>query len=249
VLGSAGLAGGMALLAAMIVWVYPSFQESFQEDELLSAYPDQLIRLFDIETMSSLAGFLAFELYAFGWIILLGLYFAYSGADLVAGDIEHGRLDTVLAMPISRPQLLSERFGSLIVPVLAVNSLVPVVVLLGGRLIGESVPTSDLLAVHLLSVPYLFACASIGVCCSVSVSRASIAERLALGVTFFLFLLESLVEGTGYDFAGAVAPMRYYSPNRILLDGSYDLTGVGVLVIATAGLLMLSQFVFVRRDI
>jgi ABC-2 type transport system permease protein len=43
--------------------------------------------------------------------------------------------------------------------------------------------------------------------------------------------------------------MRYYSPNRILLDGSYDLTGVGVLVIATAGLLMLSQFVFVRRDI
>ncbi|MFT4946675.1 MAG: ABC-2 type transport system permease protein [Natronomonas sp.] len=248
-LGSAALAAGMGLLAAMIVWVYPSFRESFAEDELLSAYPEQLIRLFDIETMSSLEGFLAFELYAFGWIILLGLYFAYSGADLVAGDIEHGRMDTVLAMPVSRPRLLAERFGSFVVPALAVNALVLPVLLLGAELIGESVPVADLLAVHLLSIPYLFACAGIGVCCSVVFSRASVAQRVALGVTFFLFLLESLVEGTEYEPLGAVAPMRYYSPNEILLESSYDPTGVGVLVIATIGLLFASQIVFLRRDL
>lgn len=247
--GSAALSAGMAVLAAMIVWVYPSFRESFQEDELLSAYPEQLIRLFDIETMSSLEGFLAFELYAFGWTILLGLYFAYSGADLVAGDIEHGRMDTVLAMPISRPRLLAERFGSLVVPALAANALAPLVILVGGPLIDESVPVGDLLAVHLLSIPYLFACAAIGVLCSVTFSRASIAQRVALGVTFFLFLLESLVEGTEYEALGAIAPMRYFSPNEILLEGSYDLFDVGVLVVMMGVVLLVSQFVFLRRDL
>ena len=249
VLGSIVLSVGMGLLAAMIVWVYPSFQESFQEDELLGAYPDQLIRLFDIETMSSLAGFLAFELYAFGWIILLGLYFAYSGADLVAGDIEHGRMDTVLAMPVSRPRLLAERYSSLLVPILAVNVLVPLVVFLGAGLVGETVAVADLAAVHLLSIPYLLACAGIGTFCSVVFSRASIAQRGALGVTFFLFLMESLVEGTEYDLLGAIAPMRYYSPNDILLASEYDLVGAGVLVATAVGLLVASQFVFVRRDL
>jgi ABC-2 type transport system permease protein len=205
--------------------------------------------VFDVETMSSLMGFLSFELYTFGWIILLGLYFAYSGADLVANDIEHGRMDTVLAMPVSRPRLLAERFGSLIVPAVAANSLAPLVILVGGRLIDESVPLGELLAVHLLSLPYLFTCASIGVVCSVAVSRASIAQRVALGVTFFLFLLESLVEGTEYEPVGAIAPMRYFSPNEILLDGSYSVVNVGVLVIMTGVALLASQFLFLRRDI
>lgn len=249
VLGSAVLAAGMSVLAAMIVWVYPSFRESFQNDELLAAYPDQLIQLFDIETMSSLEGFLAFELYAFGWVILLGLYFAYSGADLIAGDIEHGRLDTVLAMPISRPQLLAERFTALLVPAVVVNTLVPAIVFVGAQLVSDSVGVADLVAVHLLSIPYLLACAGIGACISVIASRASIAQRVAIGVTFFLFLLESLVEGTEYESLGAIAPMRYYSPNDILLESGYDLAGLGVLVVGTALLLIVSQLLFVRRDL
>jgi ABC-2 type transport system permease protein len=247
-LGSAALSTGLGLLAAMIVWVYPSFQESFQ-DELLEAYPEQLIRLFDIETASSLAGFLAFELYAFGWIILLGLYFAYSGADLVAGDIEHGRMDTVLAMPVSRPRLLAERFLALFVPILAVNLLVPVVVIVGAHVVGEALSVVDLVAVHLLSVPYLLACAGIGSLCSVVFSRSSIAQRVALGVTFFLFLMESLVEGTEYELLGGIAPMRYYSPNDVLLASEYDLVGVAILVAGTVVLLVASQFAFVRRDL
>lgn len=248
-LGSGVLAAGMSVLAAMIVWVYPSFRESFQDDELLSAYPDQLIQLFDIETMTSLEGFLAFELYAFGWIILLGLYFAYSGADLIAGDIEQGRLDTVLAMPVSRSQLLAERFTALLVPAVFVNTLVPAVVLVGAQLVSDSVSVADLVAVHLLSVPYLLACAGIGACFSVLASRASIAQRAALGLTFFLFLLESLVEGTEYESVGAIAPMRYYSPNDILLDSSYDLAGAGVLIVGTAVLLFVGQIIFVHRDL
>ncbi|QSG02386.1 ABC transporter permease subunit [Natranaeroarchaeum sulfidigenes] len=247
--GSVYLSAGMAILAAVVIWVYPSFSDSFDEDELLEAYPPQLIQLFDIETMASIEGFLAFELYVFGWTILLGLYLAYSAAGIIADDIDRGRMDTLLAMPVTRRRLLTEKFASLAVPILLVNVLVPPVVLASVELIGESISIADLAAIHLLSIPYLFACAGIGILCSVAFDRTSIAQRVALGGTFALFLFESLLNGTDYEAIGAVAPMRYFDPNEILLESSYDLAGAATLMLMTFVLVGVSAVWFTRKDV
>lgn len=247
--GSIYLSAGMGLLAALVIWVYPSFSESFEEDEFLDAYPPELLQLFDIQTMASIEGFLAFELYVFGWIILLGLYLAYSAAGIIADDVDRGRMDTLLAMPVTRRRLLGEKFASLAVPIVLVNLVVPLVVLASVELIGESISIADLAAVHLLSIPYLFACAGIGILCSVAFDRASIAQRVALGGTFGLFLLESLVNGTDYEAAGVIAPMRYFDPNEILLESSYDFAGGATLLLMTFGLVGVSVVWFSRKDV
>jgi len=247
--GSVYLAVGMSLLAAFAVWAYPSYSEAMDMDQLRQAFPEPMIQAFNIQTMASLEGFLAVELYMFGWIILLGLYLAYSAASIVADDIDRGRMDTLLAMPVSRPRLAFERFAALGVPILAVNVLTPVVVLVSADLIGESLAVVDVVALHLLSIPYLFACAGIGLLASVLFDRASIAQRVALGVTFGIYLVESLLGGTDYEVVGVLAPMRYFDPNEVLLDGTYDLVGGAVLLGMTAVLVVVSQAWFVRRDI
>lgn len=247
--GSVYLSAGMAALAAMVIWVYPSFSESFDGDELLEAYPPQIIQLFDIETMASIEGFLSFELYVFGWIILLGLYMAYSAAGVIADEVDRGRIDTLLAMPVSRRRLLAEKFAALGVPIVLVNVLVPPVILASVRLVGESIPVVDLLAVHLLAIPYLFACSGIGILCSVAFDRTGIAQRVALGGTFALFLVESLLVGTEYEPLGALAPMRYFDPNEILLASTYDLTGAAILLAMTLLLVGISSFWFTRTDV
>lgn len=247
--GSVVLALAMSALAALVIWVYPSFRESFDGDELVEAYPDQLLRLFDIRTMTSFEGYLAFELYVFGWVILLGLYVAYLAAGRIAGDIERERMDVLLALPISRTRTVTELFAALAVPIAAVNLLPAAVVFAGGRLVGESIAVADLLAVHLLSIPYLFACAGIGLVSSVTLDRADIAQRVALGVVFGLYLVESLVVDTEYELLGVVAPSRHYDPNAILLDSSYDPVGTAVLVAMTGLLLAVSIVWFRRRDL
>lgn len=247
--GSVVLAAGLSLLATLVIWVYPSIQTAFEDDELLAAYPDELLRLLDVQTVTSLAGFLAFEFYVFGWTILLGLYLAYSAAGAIADDVDRGRMDSLLSMPVSRTRLLVERFGALGVPILTVNLLVPPVVLAGAALIDEPLSATAVLGVHLLSVPYLFACAGIGLVCSVVVDRVSVAQRLALGVVFGLFLVESVLQGTEYEAVGSVAPMRYFDPNAVLLDGQYDLIGAVVLVAMTVGFVLLSAAWFRRVDL
>lgn len=247
--GSVSLSIGMSLLAAFAVWAYPSYSEAMDMDQLYEAFPEPMIQAFNIQTMASLEGFLAVELYMFGWIILLGLYLSYSAASIIADDIDRGRMDTLLAMPVSRPRLAIERFAALGVPILAVNSITPVVVLASADLIGESLSVMDVVALHLLSIPYLFACAGIGLVASVLFDRASIAQRVALGVTFGVYLVESLLRGTDYEALGVIAPMRYFDPNEVLIDGTYDLVGAAVLLGMTAVLLVVSQVLFVRRDI
>lgn len=247
--GSLALSVGLSLLAAMVVWVYPSFEAEVDLDQLLAAYPEPILQVMGVRTMSSLGGFLSFELYTFGWIILLGLYLAYDTAGVIADDVDRGRMDVLLAMPISRRRLVAERFGAMAVPIVGANLLPPVVVYVGAELIDHPIPPADVLAVHLLSVPYLFACAGIGLLASVVFDRASIAQRVALGVTFALFLSESLLSGTDAEAVGAVAPMRYYDPNEVLLEGSYDLVGAGILLAMTAAALVASQWWFGRRDV
>jgi len=35
------------------------------------------------------------------------------------------------------------------------------------------------------------------------------------------------LSGTDAEAVGAIAPMRYYDPNAVLLEGTYDLAGAG----------------------
>ncbi|MDF9744366.1 ABC transporter permease [Natrinema salsiterrestre] len=247
--GSIYLSIGLSLLAAMVIWVYPSFEAEVDLDQLLAAYPEPILQVMGVRTMASLGGFLSFELYTFGWIILLGLYLAYATAGTIADDVDRGRMDVVLAMPISRSRVVGERFAAMAVPIVGANLLPPIVVYVGARLIGHPIGAADVLAVHLLSIPYLFACAGIGLFASVIFDRAAIAQRVALGVTFALFLSESLLTGTDAEAIGAIAPMRYYDPNAVLIDGSYDLVGAGILLAMTVSFLVAAQLWFQRIDI
>ena len=249
--GSLYLSIAMSILAVIVIWIYPSFSESFDDidEEFLAAYPDELIGLFGIETMESLEGFLAFELYMFGWVIMLGLYLAYLGAGTVADDVERGRMDITLSLPLSRARVVTEKFAALAVPIVLVNVIVPVVVYVSARVVGEPIDAIDLVAVHALSIPYLFVCAGIGLLASVAVDRTGIAQRIGLGVVFGLFLIESLITGTDYEDAGWVAPSRYFDPNEILLDSTYDPVHTGVLVAMALALLVASVLWFRRRDV
>jgi ABC-2 type transport system permease protein len=58
-----------------------------------------------------------------------------------------------------------------------------------------------------------------------------------------------LLTGTDAEVIGAIAPMRYYDPNAVLIDGSYDLAGAGILLAMTVGFLVAAQLWFRRIDI
>jgi ABC-2 type transport system permease protein len=182
-------------------------------------------------------------------VLLLGLYLTYSAGGTLANDIESGRLYLVLATPVARSSVVIEKFLSLFVPIVGLNLIMPLFVFGATIAVDYPVDPVDLLAVHLMSVPYLLTCASIGLVLSVVISRGDVAQRGGIAALFLLFVLDSVTIGTDYEWLGDLSPTRYYDPTAILLDTTLDVGGALVLLAVTAVLVFASLVLFQRKDV
>lgn len=247
--GTVVLTIAISLYAGFVTYYYTAL-EGVNTDELLEQYPPAMMEAFGIETLSTIEGFLGAQMFNFVWVLGLGIYFAYTAASLIAGDIETDRMDLLASFPVSRSQLLLEKFASLLFPLFVVNVVTGGVIHVMALVIGEKIDITHLVFVHLLSIPYLLVCAGIGLVCSVLVGRATIAERAAGGLVFVLFLIESVVgTSTNFEFTRYLSPTNYYNPTPILIDGSFRILDIGVLLAAFLLLLIVGQILFQRRDV
>ncbi|MEA5386134.1 ABC transporter permease subunit [Haloarculaceae archaeon H-GB11] len=224
--GTLALTVFVGVFALLIVGLFPSIEAAAPGLEAyVESLPEAFRQGFGIEAIATIEGFLSTEFYQFVWLLLLGLYMAYAGGGAIAGDVETGRLDLVLATPVSRSRLIVETYLSLVVPIVTLNAVTPLVVFGSTVAIDESISFVDVLAVHLLSIPYLLVCASIGLVLSVLVQRADAAQRGGIAVVFLLFVVDSVTADTDFEWLGALSPTRYYDPTEILVDSSYDVEG------------------------
>lgn len=249
VLGSTVVAVGLGAFGAMMIFVAPGILSEVDIDALLEQVPPIFVEAFDLTKMGTLEGFIAIELYQFMWLLGIGAYVAYGAAGTIVGDEETGRLDTLLAAPVSRTQVLLEKYLALLTPILLVNVVVFVIVYAAAVVIDDPLPLVDLAAVHALSVPYFLCCGAFGMLASVLAPRRIYAEGVAAGGVVGTFLVRTVVAGTDLDWLGAVAPMRYYEPLRILTTGTYDLAGAAILAIGGAAMLVGSVLVFREADV
>ena len=218
-------------------------------DELFEGFPDIFLDMFGIIELGTIEGFLAAELYQFIWTLLLGLYFAYAGGGVIAGEFERNGLDISLSLPVTRTRLLLEEFTALFVPIVVVNVLVGLVVFGGVVALGEWIDPLYLMLVHAASIPYLAACLAIGLVLSVSLDRADIAQRLAIGIVFALWAIDSVSLTVDRDWLGWLSPSRYYQPSEILVLETIELFDMVVLIVMTIVLVMAAIIIFKRRDL
>ncbi|GAA0646001.1 ABC transporter permease subunit [Salarchaeum japonicum] len=247
--GALALSVGMSAFSVLYAAFYPSIASGFDVSEYVDALPPVFVEAFGLRAFGTIEGFLATELYHFAWVILLGVYLAYAAAGLLAGDVESERMDILLSLPVSRGRVVAENYLALVPGILLVNAVVAAVTWLATHAIGYPVAATDLLAVHLLSLPYLLCCAAVGLAFSAAASRASVAQRGAMATVFGLFLFETVVTTTDYAWLGALAPMRYFDPTAILVENTYDLPAAAILLAATLVLVAASVLYFRRRDV
>ncbi|ADD04825.1 uncharacterized protein Nmag_1243 [Natrialba magadii ATCC 43099] len=236
------------LLSALYFSMFPSLSEEMEALE--QAFPAFFFDLFGIEALHTIEGFIAAEIYSFFWVILVGIYFAYVGAGLIAADIDDRKMDLTLSNPVSRESVVLQKIAALWVPLVVLNVGVATIVYVGALIIGESFNPVALTMVHLLSIPYLLVCAGIGFVLSTVVDRPRTARAAALTLVFVLWLVDA-VSGLDPDFEwiGAVTPSRYYDETAILVREEYAFGDAAVLLVGFLVLVGLSLLLFTRRDI
>ena len=246
---TAVLAVVFTLFAGLFLWIAPDVVATDEYADLLETMPPALTALFGFENVSSVAGLIAGEYYTFTIVVGLAGYLAYSAAGTVAGDLRAGRLETLLAAPVSRSTVLLGKFLALLVQILVLNIVVPLVLFVGSHLADTPIPLADLAVVHVLAIPYLLCWSGVGLFAGVVVRRGRTAGRVAVGVLLGTWLVESAVVATDYEWVGAVSPMRYFEPSAVLVDGRVDFLGTALLLAVTLLFVGASLAWFQRRDL
>lgn len=246
--GTLVLTGVFGLLVVFMLAVFPGM--AAEAETIEGAFPEHVAGLFGFEELHTLEGFLGSYMFPFIWTLFLGIYFAYLGGGMIAGDIRERRMDLLLSNPVSRESVVLQKIGAIWVPLVAINVGLFVLLYAGSFVLEESIDPVVLAMAHLLSVPYLLVCAAIGVVMSVVLDRVASAQAASLGAVFLLWLLDGLSEmDPDLEWVGGLTPSRYYDPAAILIHEEYALGDAAVLLVTFVVLLAIATGYFVRRDI
>jgi len=247
------LAGIITLLfiamAVMYAGMFPSFEQA-----ILDMKDSDIFESFNFfphaDQMHTYVGFLTLELYNIFWLLILGIMLGFLAASSIAKEIEGKTIDILMSNPVSRKQIVLEKFLGIIPMFLLVNFVTMFAIMGITAAINESLNFGNLFMVHLLSIPYFLAVLSVGILLSVIIDEKMKASIIMIAILVGMFVLNSLSLMTSeYEWLGAVSFNHYFDTYKVLELGEVDGIGILVFIIVTVVCLVAAMIYFERRDI
>lgn len=235
-------------MAAMYSGMYPAFK-----DVMANLGPEMLEQFMFIpgaKDMATYVGFLNIELYQIFWMLILGILIGLISASIISKEIEAKTIDLFMANPISRKQIIIEKFIGLIPMILIINFSTFLVVSSITIAIDEEINFGYLLMTHVVSIPYLLSVTSLGLLISVIIDEKMKASIIMIAIIVGMFIFNSIsLMIPDYEALGYISLTHYFNPYDILKYGNIDAIGVVVLFVVILECLLVSIFIFERRDI
>ena len=210
-----GFGLSLAVMAAMDLFIWPAYRDQLQNFELPAAMEGFLGGL----SISTPAGFLTAEY--FSWIpILLIVYAVIQGTGAIAGEESSGTIDLLLAQPVSRQLMVTEKtaavvIGSVLIVAIGCAGFAVTLPLVD---IEISVARIAVASANMLPITLLFFAISLWLG-AVAPSRA-LASAVVIGLAtafYFINMLASAV--SALDSLNYATPFYYYGDGPPLAEG------------------------------
>ncbi len=240
---------GAAAMAMLTFAFYPSFKQG-GFDEVFKNIPKSLQSLVgDPSSYKTVQGFIGQEIFALRipMVTLVMAIVLFTG--LLAGDEDKGTLQTLLAQPVSRRRVLSEKYLAGATMSFVVCAATSFGILLIVPFIHEHVVTVRLaqatVGVWLLTLLF----GTVGFAVGAITGKRGLAGGVAGLVTFGSYLITSLVANVnGLKPIEKISPFHYYN-NPLIARFGIARHDVLILGLPTLILFIVSWLIFSRRDI
>lgn len=247
--GLVGWGLGIAAMTALFILMYPMIRGMPDLEQFLDQYPEAFGQLFNIEAITSGAGFLNAELFSLLAPALFIVYGVGRGARAVAGEEEVGTLEVLLATPVPRTRVLLEKALALVVGLAVLGAVLFLTIVTVGPLvdlgIGLGYAAAASMSVTLLGIEFGLL--------SLAVGAATGRRTVAIGVagvaavaSYMLFVLGALVD--------ELEPWQVLSPFQHAIGTDPILTGisggyVAAMVAVAVAVVVVSAPLLERRDV
>lgn len=236
-------------MAAMYAGLFPAFEDMMLDMSQSSAL-DTFAFIPGYEDMATYIGFLNIEMYQIFWMLILAIILSFLAASTIAKEIESKTIDVLLSNPISRTQIILEKFIGLM-PMLLIINFTAMLVIMGTTIgIGEELNFSNLFLTHLTSIPYFLSIMGFGIFISTLFDEKMKASLTTMAIIVGMFILDSIAEiSSDYEFLGYLSLKHYFKPYATLKYGEIDGVGIGVLLFFVCLILIASVLYFNHKDI
>lgn len=241
---------GLAAYSIFIVAIWSSVKNT-QIEQLWNSYPESLRKAFGASiNLGTFDGFFTLEFLNQMWPLVLSVFSIGFATASLAGEVEKGTMEMLLAQPVARRTVVTARhlLYSLTLLALIATTLVPVIV--GAPIVGGSISYTGLAALSLQAFLFFAAIGSYSFFFAAIFSSRSLAIFVSAGVLIFAYALDIMSKFNDFiNHFHFLSLFNYYDPYRYLHDASFawgDLAVLaGTIVISTAAAVLW----FERRDI
>ena len=236
-------------MAALYAGMFPAFEEMMVEMGESGAL-DPFAFIPGYEDMASYVGFLNIEMYQIFWVLILGIIIGFLAASTISKEIESKTIDILMSNPVSRKQIIIEKFLGLLPMVLIINFVAMITIMLITIGIGEELNFWHLTLTHLISLPYFFSIVAIGLFISTLFDEKMKASIVMMAFVVAMFIFDSIAEMIpDYETLGLISLKHYFKPYDALKLGEIDAMGNIILIIVTIIALIAAMLYFEWKDI
>jgi ABC-2 type transport system permease protein len=244
---------GWSLAIAAVGGTYAAFWPTIDDPDMQAAianYPEGLLEAVNYTDISTAAGYLDATVYGLLVAVLMIVYSIGVGTRIIAGEEGAGRLDLVLAHPVSRRRLAVERFAAFVVTV-AIVAIVLLLVLLAltrpAHLDGIALTGLVGMNVHVLVFAAFFG--SIAFAVGAATGHRGPAVGAGAGVAVFGFAANGILpQVDGLEWIDNLSPFQWLNGSTPLENG-IDVADVALMAALSVALVAIGTWAFDRRDI
>ena len=246
------IAGWTIAIAAVGV-LYAAFWPLMMSPEMkaaMDAFPPEFMEALGYTDVTTAAGYVGSTTFGLLGPALIIIYAAATGGAAIAGEEESGRLDLLLAHPVSRWSVLLQRSAALIVGMLlACAALAVALIAISGPAELGDIGAANLVAasLHLALLGVFYGAVALGF--GAATGRRSIAWAAVAILAIGGFLgnnLAPMVDALAW--LRDISPFHFYAGAAPLRNGIQPIDAM-VLILASAGLIAVGGLRFDRRDV
>jgi ABC-2 type transport system permease protein len=244
-----GWAIGITAVGVLYAAFYPAIRTP-EYEEMMESFAPELMEALGFTAITTPVGYLGSTTFGLLGPILIIIFGTWFGTKAVAGDEDTGKLDLLLAHPVSRWQIVAERLGSLIVAAtLVCAALFAALQAISGFAEFSEIGAANLLAasMHLAALGILFGGLALAVGAATSSRGVAVAVVAIVGiVAYFGNTMASRIPELGA--LRDISPFHFYSGGSPLANG-LQATDLAVLLLTAIVFVAVGGLVFNRRDV
>lgn len=241
--------GAVGLLLSVCVFLYPEMKGEMDGVSDLFSSMGAFTAAFGMDRLSfgTLIGYYAIEC---GNVLGLGgaFYASLSASRILSKEEKERTADFLLAHPVSRLRVLTEKLIAVFIQITAMNLLIYALSIGSMAVIGETTAWRELNLLHLAY--YILQLELGGICFGISAFLRKESAGAGLGIAavmYFLNLIANIAEPAA--FLKYITPFGYCDGADIVSDGSLDAAMVAVgAAIGAAGILA-AYLNYMKKDI